>query len=84
MYPEHGTAGEPGAVAGVSGCWRAEGGLDGGRPPFSWLGVACALGYEESMHGLCLASWCGAGYNMYESIRVVLVCEITFKWCLFL
>ena len=26
VYPEYGTAGEPGAVAGVSGCWRVEGG----------------------------------------------------------
>ena len=26
VYPEHGTAGEPGAIAGVSGCWRVEGG----------------------------------------------------------
>ena len=26
VYPEHGTAGEPGAVAGVSGYWRVEGG----------------------------------------------------------
>ena len=27
VYSEHGTAGEPGAVAGVSGCWRVEGGV---------------------------------------------------------
>ena len=27
VYSEHGTAGEPGAVAGVSGRWRVEGGL---------------------------------------------------------
>ena len=25
VYPERGTAGEPGAVAGVSGCWRVSG-----------------------------------------------------------
>ena len=27
VYSELGTAGEPGAVAGVSGCWRVEGGV---------------------------------------------------------
>ena len=26
VYSEHGTAGEPRVVAGVSGCWRVEGG----------------------------------------------------------
>ena len=40
VYSEHDTAGEPGAVAGVSGCWRVEGGLQGAQSQFSWLGVA--------------------------------------------
>ena len=56
VYSEHGTAGELGAVAGVSGCWRVERGLQGARSPFSWLGVACASRHEGSMNGLCLAS----------------------------
>ena len=56
VYSEYCTAGEPGAVAGVSGCWRVEGGLQGARLPFWWLGVACASRHEGSMYGLCLAS----------------------------
>ena len=35
VYPEHGTAGERGAIAGVGGRWRVEGGLEGARSPFS-------------------------------------------------
>ena len=31
VYSEHGTAGEPGAVAGVSGCGRIQGGSGGAR-----------------------------------------------------
>ena len=27
--------------------------------------------HEGSVNGLCLASWCGVGYDMYESIRLV-------------
>ena len=84
MHPERGTAGEPGAIAGVSGHWRVEVGLEGARSPFSWLGVACASRHERSMNGLCLASWCGVGYNMYKSIRVVRDRKIIFKRCLFL
>ena len=40
MYPEHGTEGDRGAIAGVSGRWRVEGELEGARSPFPWLGVA--------------------------------------------
>ena len=61
VYSEHGTAGEPGAVAGVSGCWRVEGGLQGARLAFSWLRVACASRHEGCMNGLCLASICDFG-----------------------
>ena len=56
VYPEHGNAGEPGAIAGVSACWRVEEGLEGARLPFSWLGVACPSIYEGSINGLRLAS----------------------------
>ena len=76
--------GEPGAVAGTSGCWRVEGGLQGALSPLSWLGVACASRHEGSMSRLCLASWCASGYTMYEYIRVVSICKIRFKRCLFL
>ena len=61
VYSEHGTAGEPGAVAGVSGCWRVEGGVQGARSPFSWLGVARASRPEGIMEGLCLGSICDFG-----------------------
>ena len=61
VYSEYGTAGEPGAVAGVSGCWRVEGGLQGARSPLSYLGVACASRHEGCMNGLCLASICDFG-----------------------
>ena len=37
VYPEHGTGGESGAVAGVSRRWRVEGGLEGARSPLSWF-----------------------------------------------
>ena len=74
MYSENGTAGERGTVEGVSGWWRVEVGLQGARSPFSWLGVASASRPEGSMNGLCVASWCGSGYTMYECIRVVLIC----------
>ena len=75
MYSDHGTAGERGTVAGVSGWWRVEGGLQGARSPFSWLGVVCASRHEGSMNGPCLASGCGSGYTMYGYIRVVLICK---------
>ena len=75
MYSEYGTAGEPGAVGGIGGYWRVEGGLKGARSPFSWLGVACASRYKGIMNGLCPTFSCGAGYKMYESIRVVWVCK---------
>ena len=75
--------GEPGAVAGVSGCRRVEGGLQGARSPFSCLGVGCASRHEGSMDGFCLASWCGSGYAMYDYIRVVSICKIAFKRCFF-
>ena len=35
------------------------------------------------MNGLCLASWCGSGYTLYEYIRVVSICKIKFKRCYF-
>ena len=75
VYSMHGTAGEPGAVAGVSGCWRVEGGLDEARSPFSCLGVACPTRHEGSMNGLCLASWCGVGYFHVQSKRGVYFCD---------
>ena len=81
VYSEHGTAGERGAVAGVSGCWRAEGGLNGARSPFSWLGVTCLSRHKGSMNRLCLASSFGVGYSMYEFVRVVLICKIKLKRC---
>ena len=84
VYPEHGTVGEPGAIAGVRGRWRVTGGPEGARSPFSWLGVACRSRHEGSMNGLCLASWCRVRYNMCESIRVVLVSQRKLKRCLFL
>ena len=55
LYSEHDTAGEPDTFAGVSGCWRVEGALQGARSPFSWLGVACASRNEGCMNGLSLA-----------------------------
>ena len=76
--------GERGTVVGVSGWWRVEGGLQGARSPFWGLGVARASRHEGSMNGLCLASWCGSGCTMYEYIRVVMICKIIFKRCLFL
>ena len=48
----------PRASAGVSGCWRVEGGLKGVRSPLSCLGVACTSRHEGSVNGLCLASVC--------------------------
>ena len=56
VFSEHGTAGEPNAVAGVSECWRARGRLQGARSPLSCLGVACVSRHEGCMNGLCLAS----------------------------
>ena len=61
VYSEHGTAGEPGTVAGVGGCRRIERGLQGMRSLFSWVGVACASRHDGSLNGLCLASICGIG-----------------------
>ena len=82
MYSEHGTAGEPGAVAGVGGRWRVERGLQGVRSPFSWLGVACGSRHEESMNvvwpPLVILVF------MYEFIRFVRDRKIIFKGCLFL
>ena len=71
MYWEHGTAGEPGAIAGVSGCWRVEGGVKGVRSPFWCLGVACASKHEGCMNGLCLAPICVIRLSMYEYIRFI-------------
>ena len=51
VYIGHGTAGKLSPVAGVSGCWRVERGLQGARTPFSWLGVACATRHEGSING---------------------------------
>ena len=84
VYPEHDTAGKPGAVAGVSGGWRVEEELDGARSPFSWLGVACPLRHKRSMNRLRLTICSEVGHNMYQSIRVVLVCKIKSKMGLFL
>ena len=55
VYPEHGNAGEHGAIAGVSGRLRVEGGLEGARSSFKWLGVA-SIDTRENLSGLCLAS----------------------------
>ena len=38
-------------VAGVTGWWRVEGGLQGARSPFWWLGVACASRHDRCMNG---------------------------------
>ena len=45
---EHLTVSEPGAVAGISGCWRVKGGLQGARLPLSCLGIACASRHEDA------------------------------------
>ena len=80
MYSEHGTAGEPGAVVGVSGCWRVEGGLKGARSSFSWLGVACAFSMI----------WAVSDLHLHISIEYVRVtrfvrhCKVIFKRGLFL
>ena len=47
--------------AGVSGCWRVEGGLLGTLSSFSGLGVACASRHKASMNGLSFASICDFG-----------------------
>ena len=64
VYSEHGTVGERGTTTGVSGCWRVEGGLQGARSPFSWLGVPCASRHEGSTNGFCLASICRIRLSM--------------------
>ena len=66
VYSEHGTAGEPGAVAGVSQFWPVEGGLRGAQSPLSCLGVACASRHEGWRNGLCLATICNFLSNVYE------------------
>ena len=53
MYPEHGTAGEPGAVAGVSGRWRVEGGV--GRSAVA-VSVARASRVHRHTRGACMSS----------------------------
>ena len=75
MYSDHGTVGEPSAVAGVSGCWRVEGGLQGAQSPLSCLGVAYASRHKGCMNGLCLASICGFLLSTYEYLRVVGDCR---------
>ena len=77
---QHGSAGEPGAIAGMGGRWPVEGGSEGARSPFSWLGVACPPRHEGSMKALCLRCCC----SMSENIRVVWSCKIKFKRCLFI
>ena len=55
VYSEHGiVVGEPGAVAGVSGCWQVEKRLQAARSPLSCLGVACASRHE-GMHERALS-----------------------------
>ena len=75
VYSEHGTAGDPGAVAGVNRCWRMEGGLQGARSPFPSLGIACAPRHERSTNGLCLASSFGPAfiYSYYCHFFVLLL-----------
>ena len=63
VYFEHGTAGEPGAVAGVSGCLKVDGGLQGARPSSSWLGVACASGHEGKI------GWALSGLHLQNGIE---------------
>ena len=66
MDSEPGTEGEPGAVVGVSGCWRVEGGVQGARSPHPCLGVACASRHEGCMNGLNRATICDFRRRMYE------------------
>ena len=79
VYPMHDNADTQGAVAGVGGLWRVEGGLAGAWSPFSWLGIACASRRGGSINGLCLSSWYGVEHNIHESTRVALVCKIICK-----
>ena len=55
VSPEHGNANERGAIAGVSGRWLVEGGLERGSSLFWWISVAYPPRHEGSMNGLCLA-----------------------------
>ena len=68
VYPKHGTAGEPGAIAGGRGRWPVDGGSEGARSPF-WCGVACPSRREGSMNGLCLAPYLW-GWIYYAPVRV--------------
>ena len=55
-------------MAGVGGRWRVEGGLDGTRSPFSWLGVACPI-ETRGKHEWSVSVWppdIGLKINMYE------------------
>ena len=69
VYSEHGNAGEHGAIAGVGGRWRVEGGLEGARSLFSSLGVASPSRHEGSMNGLCPASQYRVDHYRYEPVR---------------
>ena len=56
VHSEHGTAGEPGTFAGVSGCWRVDG-VKGERSPLSCLGVTSVSKHEgRALSGLHLHS----------------------------
>ena len=63
---------------------KGGGGVEEARRSFSWLGVACTSIHAGSMNRLCLAACCWDESNTYESTRVVWVCKITFRRCLFL
>ena len=65
MYPEHGNAGERGgdagerdAIAGVSGCWRVEGGMEGALSPFFVTRRRVSIGargkHEWALSGLLM------------------------------
>ena len=79
VYSEHGTAGEPGAVAEDSGCWGVGRGLQGARSTFSWLGVGCASRHEGSKNGLCLPSIGEFVDIIVRSRRLVRDCQAAFQ-----
>ena len=55
MYSDHCTAGERGAIAGVDGRWRVEGGVE--RSAVSWSGVARACIETREKHEWALSIW---------------------------
>ena len=76
VSPEHGTAGEPGAVAGVSGCRRVEGGVGRSAVPVVVARRPVSIGTRRN-HEWALSGFLGGvvGYVMCEPTTVVLVCK---------